>query len=144
MGISRIDETHMAKLRVGILSSTICWLVILYFLFLISWFSLSMELMILMIFWVVGWLNILTSMKRTMHWYIIILLPFLWLSKLWWCVLIWFKQIALYEHMDQDDVERSSITHIEIEPLSILGVLSGLIPYPHHNQSPRNTYQARM
>jgi len=50
----------------------------------------------------------------------------------------------LYEHMDQDDVERSSITHIEIEPLSILGVVSGLIPYPHHNQSPRNTYQARM
>lgn len=46
--------------------------------------------------------------------------------------------------MDQDDVERSSITHIEIEPLSILGVVSGLIPYPHHNQSPRNTYQARM
>ena len=46
--------------------------------------------------------------------------------------------------MDQDDVERSSITHIEIEPLSILGVVSGLIPYPHHNQSPRNTYQARI
>ncbi|AQK80007.1 DNA-directed RNA polymerase III subunit 2 [Zea mays] len=52
--------------------------------------------------------------------------------------------IALYEHMDQDDVERSSITHIEIEPLSILGVVSGLIPYPHHNQSPRNTYQCAM
>ncbi|RLN27867.1 DNA-directed RNA polymerase III subunit 2 [Panicum miliaceum] len=52
--------------------------------------------------------------------------------------------IALYEHVDQDDVERSSITHIEIEPLSILGVVSGLIPYPHHNQSPRNTYQARI
>jgi DNA-directed RNA polymerase III subunit RPC2 len=46
--------------------------------------------------------------------------------------------------VDQDDVERSSITHIEIEPLSILGVVSGLIPYPHHNQSPRNTYQARI
>ncbi|GJM85603.1 hypothetical protein PR202_ga01384 [Eleusine coracana subsp. coracana] len=44
--------------------------------------------------------------------------------------------IALYEHVDQDDVERSKITHIEIEPLSILGVVSGLIPYPHHNQSP--------
>ncbi|KAF8737802.1 hypothetical protein HU200_014032 [Digitaria exilis] len=52
--------------------------------------------------------------------------------------------IALYEHVDQDDVERSSITHIEIEPLSILGVVSGLIPYPHHNQSPRNTYQCAM
>ncbi|KAL6899552.1 hypothetical protein ACP4OV_006210 [Aristida adscensionis] len=52
--------------------------------------------------------------------------------------------IALYEHVDQDDVERSNITHIEIEPLSILGVVSGLIPYPHHNQSPRNTYQCAM
>ncbi|KAL6629677.1 hypothetical protein ACP70R_029442 [Stipagrostis hirtigluma subsp. patula] len=52
--------------------------------------------------------------------------------------------IALYEHVDQDDVKRSSITHIEIEPLSILGVVSGLIPYPHHNQSPRNTYQCAM
>ncbi|RLM99673.1 hypothetical protein C2845_PM06G31110 [Panicum miliaceum] len=52
--------------------------------------------------------------------------------------------IALYEHVDRDDVERSSITHIEIEPLSILGVVSGLIPYPHHNQSPHNTYQARI
>ncbi|TVU33733.1 hypothetical protein EJB05_25566, partial [Eragrostis curvula] len=31
--------------------------------------------------------------------------------------------IALYEHVDQGDIERSSITHIEIEPLSILGVL---------------------
>jgi hypothetical protein len=104
-----------------------------------------MELVVLMISCVMGWLNILMLMKKTMHWYIMILLLFL-------CFIIQimvvytniFKQIALYEHMDQDDVERSSITHIEIEPLSILGVVSGLIPYPHHNQSPRNTYQARM
>jgi len=25
-----------------------------------------------------------------------------------------------------------------------LGVVAGLIPYPHHNQSPRNTYQCAM
>ena len=54
------------------------------------------------------------------------------------------KQIALYEHEDQDDVQRSRITHIEIEPLTILGVVAGIIPYPHHNQSTRNTYQVRI
>ncbi|WRX14959.1 RNA polymerase Rpb2, partial [Theobroma cacao] len=44
--------------------------------------------------------------------------------------------IALYE-----GEATSETTHIEIEPLTILGVCAGLIPYPHHNQSPRNTYQ---
>lgn len=31
-------------------------------------------------------------------------------------------------------------THLEIEPFTLLGAVAGLIPYPHHNQSPRNTY----
>ena len=35
-------------------------------------------------------------------------------------------------------------THLEIEPLTLLGAVAGLIPYPHHNQSPRNTYQCAM
>ena len=35
-------------------------------------------------------------------------------------------------------------THLEIEPFTVLGVVAGLIPYPHHNQSPRNTYQCAM
>lgn len=59
--------------------------------------------------------------------------------------------IALYEHdhdnghdEDNADIQKSSITHIEIEPFTILGVVAGLIPYPHHNQSPRNTYQCAM
>ncbi|KAJ4779813.1 DNA-directed RNA polymerase subunit beta [Rhynchospora pubera] len=53
--------------------------------------------------------------------------------------------IALYEHeVGREDIDRSAITHIEIEPLTLLGVVAGLIPYPHHNQSPRNTYQCAM
>ncbi|KAF2858486.1 beta and beta-prime subunits of DNA dependent RNA-polymerase [Piedraia hortae CBS 480.64] len=39
---------------------------------------------------------------------------------------------------------RPSSTHLEIEPFTILGAVAGLIPYPHHNQSPRNTYQCAM
>jgi len=46
---------------------------------------------------------------------------------------------ALYE----DQIE-SSTTHLEIEPFITLGVVAGLIPYPYHNQSPRNTYQCAM
>ncbi|KAJ6797280.1 DNA-directed RNA polymerase III subunit 2 [Iris pallida] len=60
--------------------------------------------------------------------------------------------IALYEHDTDNDgseagkseVKRKNITHIEIEPFTILGIVAGLIPYPHHNQSPRNTYQCAM
>ena len=47
--------------------------------------------------------------------------------------------IALYER----DIT-SGTTHLEIEPFTILGVCAGIIPYPHHNQSPRNTYQCAM
>lgn len=35
-------------------------------------------------------------------------------------------------------------THMEIDPVSLLGIVASLIPYPHHNQSPRNTYQCAM
>lgn len=47
--------------------------------------------------------------------------------------------VALYEA----DITRST-THVEIEPFTILGAVAGLIPFPHHNQSPRNTYQCAM
>ncbi|KAF9006949.1 hypothetical protein BDQ17DRAFT_1389117 [Cyathus striatus] len=47
--------------------------------------------------------------------------------------------IALYE----SDIVPTT-THLEIEPFTILGAVAGLIPYPHHNQSPRNTYQCAM
>ncbi|KAJ1453264.1 hypothetical protein M885DRAFT_524653 [Pelagophyceae sp. CCMP2097] len=35
-------------------------------------------------------------------------------------------------------------THVEIDPVTVLGVVSGLVAFPHHNQSPRNTYQCAM
>ena len=47
--------------------------------------------------------------------------------------------IAMYE----DEINEAT-THLEIEPFTILGAVAGLIPYPHHNQSPRNTYQCAM
>lgn len=50
--------------------------------------------------------------------------------------IVFMMQIALYEGEATPET-----THIEIEPFTILGVVAGLIPYPHHNQSPRNTYQ---
>ena len=37
-----------------------------------------------------------------------------------------------------------SHTHIEIFPSAILGVGASIIPYPEHNQSPRNTYESAM
>ena len=49
------------------------------------------------------------------------------------------SNIAVYE---SDIIPES--THLEIEPFTLLGVCAGLIPYPHHNQSPRNTYQCAM
>lgn len=49
------------------------------------------------------------------------------------------SNIAMYEH----NISQIS-THLEIEPFTILGAVAGLIPYPHHNQSPRNTYQCAM
>jgi len=45
--------------------------------------------------------------------------------------------------LDEDDITPDH-THMEIDPMTILGVVAGLVPYPHHNQSPRNTYQCAM
>jgi DNA-directed RNA polymerase II subunit RPB2 len=37
-----------------------------------------------------------------------------------------------------------SYTHCEIHPAMILGVCASIIPFPDHNQSPRNCYQSAM
>ncbi|KAL8192643.1 hypothetical protein R6Q57_027828 [Mikania cordata] len=66
-----------------------------------------------------------------------------------------FLREGLLEYLDVNEENNSLIalyegeatyetTHIEIEPFTILGACAGLIPYPHHNQSPRNTYQCAM
>jgi DNA-directed RNA polymerase III subunit RPC2 len=66
-----------------------------------------------------------------------------------------FLARGLVEYLDVNEENDSTIamsesditaitTHLEIEPFTILGAVAGLIPYPHHNQSPRNTYQCAM
>jgi DNA-directed RNA polymerase subunit B len=39
---------------------------------------------------------------------------------------------------------KSETTHLEIATYTILGICASTIPYPEHNQSPRNSYQAAM
>ena len=41
-------------------------------------------------------------------------------------------------------LKSNKYTHCEIHPSLILGVLASAIPFAHHNQSPRNTYQSAM
>ena len=66
-----------------------------------------------------------------------------------------FLTAGLIEYLDVNEENDSYIalyereilpqtTHLEIEPFTILGAVAGLIPYPHHNQSPRNTYQVSL
>lgn len=66
-----------------------------------------------------------------------------------------FLRMGLVEYLDVNEENDCMIaiyenelkpytTHLEIEPFTLLGAVAGLIPYPHHNQSPRNTYQSAM
>ncbi|KAI1301803.1 DNA-directed RNA polymerase III subunit RPC2 [Halotydeus destructor] len=50
----------------------------------------------------------------------------------------------VYIAVKPEDIVKGKTTHIEIEPFTLLGVCAGLIPFPHNNQSPRNTYQCAM
>ena len=62
---------------------------------------------------------------------------------------------GIIEYIDAEEEENAFIatdntevseehTHMEICIYSILGVTASIIPFPEHNQSPRNTYQAAM
>jgi DNA-directed RNA polymerase II subunit RPB2 len=44
----------------------------------------------------------------------------------------------------QDMNQNFNYTHCEIHPSTIFGVLASCIPFPEHNQAPRNTYQCAM
>ena len=46
--------------------------------------------------------------------------------------------------MNHKDVSDASKTHAEIHPSCVLGSLASNIPFPDHNQSPRNAYQSAM
>jgi len=48
------------------------------------------------------------------------------------------------EPKDLGDSYSSTYTHCEIHPSMILGICASIIPFPDHNQSPRNTYQSAM
>lgn len=51
------------------------------------------------------------------------------------------KDLALQREAKSN---RMLYTHCEIHPAMILGVCASIIPFPDHNQSPRNTYQSAM
>ena len=54
------------------------------------------------------------------------------------CSLIANKPIDIVR---QDEFKINKYTHCEIHPSTIFGIVASCIPYPDHNQSPRNTYQ---
>jgi len=77
--------------------------------------------------------------------------------KTWNELLLWTspKGNQLIEYIDPGETESSYIamtfkeinedsTHVEIHPSTALGTLASNIPFPDHNQSPRNSYQAAM
>ena len=46
--------------------------------------------------------------------------------------------------MNKKNITNKNYSHCEIHPFLILGAIASTIPFPDHNQSPRNTYQSAM
>ena len=82
-------------------------------------------------------------------------------AKRWEDLLLWESPNGehIIEYIDPGETESAYIamkaedaikkdapeyTHAEIHPSTILGTLASNIPFPDHNQSPRNSYQAAM
>ncbi|MBD3226569.1 MAG: DNA-directed RNA polymerase subunit B, partial [Candidatus Lokiarchaeota archaeon] len=53
------------------------------------------------------------------------------------------EEESTYIAMDLSEIDEET-THLEIAPSTILGITAAIIPFPEHNQSPRNTYEAGM
>eukprot|EP00497_Spongosphaera_streptacantha_P001025 TRINITY_DN168_c0_g2_i3.p1 TRINITY_DN168_c0_g2~~TRINITY_DN168_c0_g2_i3.p1 ORF type:complete len:600 (-),score=97.58 TRINITY_DN168_c0_g2_i3:128-1927(-) len=49
-----------------------------------------------------------------------------------------------FDELSETNGYSSTYTHCEIHPAMILGICASIIPFPDHNQSPRNTYQSAM
>lgn len=54
-----------------------------------------------------------------------------------------YEEETAYIALHPKDVETEH-SHCELDPSLILGTLASTIPYPDHNQSPRNVYQSAM
>jgi DNA-directed RNA polymerase II subunit RPB2 len=48
------------------------------------------------------------------------------------------------KNTNREEIGKLNYTHCEIHPSTIFGVLASCIPFPDHNQAPRNTYQCAM
>jgi DNA-directed RNA polymerase II subunit RPB2 len=53
-------------------------------------------------------------------------------------------KLALTDKKKRQQVYAYNYTHCEIHPSMILGICASIIPFPDHNQSPRNVYQSAM
>ncbi|KAI5180904.1 DNA-directed RNA polymerase II subunit RPB2 [Nematocida sp. AWRm80] len=56
------------------------------------------------------------------------------------------EETAMIAIKPEDIITKTDVmyTHCEMHPAMILGVCASVVPFPDHNQSPRNTYQSAM